>query len=170
LLLLLLWFIVATGCYLPIIMQLSWLTSNCRPHGIFIPCSAMALWTIANLFRLIVARSQAVMGRKVSLKYYTLYQGEGEPAKAAQLSQHVENLFEAPPLFYVVCIILYQLRGGVTPTTISLAWLYVACRMVHTVVHTTTNNVIQRMYAYTASTVTLAVLWGMAVVKLLKQK
>jgi hypothetical protein len=121
------------------IMQLTWLSSNCRPHGIFIPCSAMALWTIANLIRLIVARSQAVMGRKVALKYYTLYQGEGEPAKAAQLSQHVENLFEAPPLFYVVCIILHQLRGGVTPTTISLAWLYVVCRMVH--MHTTTNNV-----------------------------
>lgn len=134
------------------------------------PLHGNGVWTIAQLVRLMVARFQAVMGRKVSLKYYTLYQGEGEPAKAAQLSQHVENLFEAPPLFYVVCLILHQAKGGVTQTTTSLAWLYVLFRMVHTVVHTTGNNVIHRMYAYGASTATLAALWGIAATKLLTMK
>lgn len=41
----------------------------------------------------------------------------------------------------------------------ALAWLYVALRAAHSVVHLSYNNVYHRLAVYAASTVVLLVLW-----------
>jgi hypothetical protein len=138
-----------------------------RPQLIFLPCCGMAFLTVSTLFRLGAARYKAVTSRKVSPKYYRLYNtAGGEPEEVAQLAQHVENLFEAPPLFYLACVVLYLARG-VSTTAAALAWAYFACRVVHTIVHTGSNNVNHRFLAYIASTLALTGLWGLATVAVL---
>jgi hypothetical protein len=134
--------------------------AEARPGYIFLPACGMAFWTFATLLRLILARWNALACRKVSLKYYKLYNQEGEPEEVAQLTQHVENLFEAPPLFYAAITALYVLRA-VDSVSVGAAWMYLLLRIAHTLIHTGTNNVMHRIYAYFGSTVVLVFLWSL---------
>lgn len=139
---------------------MQWITGvDKNPDLAFLPCAGMAFWTVATLARLINARSGAVKSKKVSIKYYRLYDQGGEPEDVAKLSQNVENLFEAPPLFYAAVLVLYLSKGS-TATTNVVAWFYVLLRVAHTQVHVNGNNVMHRMYTYAGSTIALATLWG----------
>jgi hypothetical protein len=55
-------------------------------------------------------------------------------------SDNYRNLFEGPVLFYVAALAAFALKV-VTPAILVLAWLYVACRRAHSLVHCTTNRV-----------------------------
>ncbi len=140
-----------------------------RPQLIFVPCCGMAFLTFSQLLRLVTLRIRATQTRRISPKYYKLYNTEGgEPADIALVSQHVENLFEAPPLFYIAATILYVTRS-VGPASVALAWAYLAFRILHTVIHTGSNNILARMLAYVGSTVALAGLWGLVGVAALQE-
>jgi len=75
------------------------------------------------------------------------------------------NLLELPMLFYVVGILLY-VSGGASYLAIFLAWLYVALRIVHSLIHLTYNHVLHRLAAFTLSNVALVMLWVLAGVHL----
>ena len=138
-----------------------------KPEAMLLPSCAMALWTFGNLVRLGLARSNAVKKREVSLKYYKTYSDpEGEPLKVGLLAQHVENLFEAPPLFHCVSLALYATRLADT-TTVALGWLYFLFRVIHTYIHTGSNKVSHRFYSYIASTIVLTSLWGVLAARIL---
>lgn len=68
------------------------------------------------------------------------------------------NLLEAPVLFYVACIVLF-ITASVTHTATMLAWLYVALRIAHSLIHLSYNNVMHRLAAFGASNLVLALLW-----------
>ena len=62
-------------------------------------------------------------------------------------------------------------RAIVTATVdalaLTLAWLYVAGRVAHSVVHLTYNNVLHRLTAFGASNLALLALWALLVVRLI---
>lgn len=125
---------------------------------------AMVLLTFSTLVRLFRMRSQLVRKGEVDPKYYRVYQGESEPEASAALGRHFANLFEAPVLFYVCC--LAAMIAGVTGTLfLVLAWLYVLTRFIHTFIHTGTNSLWPRIYAYFSSWVVLLGLWGVLIVR-----
>ena len=68
------------------------------------------------------------------------------------------NLLELPSLFYLACLTLYVTRN-VDTSFISLAWLYFALRVAHSLVHLTYNKVYHRLTVYAASNVVLAIIW-----------
>jgi hypothetical protein len=128
----------------------------------------MALWTCGAVLYLGYSRYAAVTRREVPAGYYKTYNLDKgrETEKLVKLGQHVENLFEAPPLFYAACVVLFLIQH-VTWFTVVVAWAYVACRVAHTVVHVGHNNVMHRFQAYLSSHVCLIALWGSAMVQLL---
>ena len=71
---------------------------------------------------------------------------------------NLANLFETPVLFYVAAVfaILFGATGWWTGL---LCWGYVAARIAHTIVHTTSNVVVRRFGIFLASVVLLALLW-----------
>jgi hypothetical protein len=88
-------------------------------------------------------------------------------AKAADMSAMLDNvgaadnyrnLFEAPVLFYVAALTAFALHIA-SPLLVALAWLYVACRVVHSVIHCTSNRVIHRFQAFVASHAVLFAIW-----------
>lgn len=79
------------------------------------------------------------------------------PEFVNQASNNFKNLFEAPVLFYVVCI-LVTLFDHVDTMFVYLAWAYVFLRIIHSLIHCTINNVMARFLAYFTSSV---VLWIM---------
>lgn len=73
-------------------------------------------------------------------------------------SDHFNNLLELPLLFYfaVILIWLLNLTDGFY---LVLAWLFVALRLVHSLIHLTYNRVMHRFIAFCAGALVLTLLW-----------
>lgn len=122
------------------------------------PMAAMVLLSFGVLVLLFRARIRAVRQGLAPVSYFRVYQGAGEPEASAKAARHFVNLFEAPVLFYVACLLAMVL--GVTGTVIlALAWAYVAARLAHAVVHLGANRVRHRLRAYFVSWLVLLAMW-----------
>lgn len=66
------------------------------------------------------------------------------PDEVLKVSNNIANQFEAPVLFFVLCLVLYSLNAA-GPVAISLAWLFVLSRYAHAYVHTGSNYVPMRL-------------------------
>lgn len=73
-------------------------------------------------------------------------------------SDNYENLFEMPVVFYVLCLALY-VTGSVNEFYLIAAWVYVALRFLHSLVHLASNNVTQRFAAFASSALLLVGMW-----------
>jgi hypothetical protein len=87
-----------------------------------------------------------------------VFQSEVEPESTAKPARHLTNLFEAPILFYVVCLAaMLEHVDGIAMQ--ALAWLYVAARVVHSWVHLGGNRLRHRIRAFFFSWLVLLTLW-----------
>jgi len=119
---------------------------------------AMVLLTFVVLTKLFRSRVRAVREGKVSVAYFRIYQGEAEPESTAKPARHFANLFEAPVLFYVVC--LAAMNSHFTGVAMQvLAWVYVAARIIHAYVHLGGNRIRKRITAYFFSWIILLAMW-----------
>ncbi len=80
------------------------------------------------------------------------------PLKAKLLSNSFDNQFQLPVLFFVGALVLLQL-GLVGWADVLLAWLFVALRLTHALIHVTTNRVPRRFVVYTAGLAVLTLFW-----------
>ncbi len=122
------------------------------------PMFAMVILTVSVLARLFLGRVQAVKDGSVDATYFRTYQGEAEPESTLKLSRHFKNLFEAPVLFYIVCLAAMISQQGTVVFQV-LAWLYVVLRVIHMLIHTGGNRIGKRVRAYFASWVVLLLMW-----------
>ena len=74
------------------------------------------------------------------------------PDSINQPSDNFKNLFEAPVIFYVTCLLVI-ITNNVDLMFVSIAWAYVLFRVFHSVIHCTFNNVMARFYAYLISSI-----------------
>lgn len=72
------------------------------------------------------------------------------PLPVVLTSNSLDNQFQFPIVYYVLCLILAQ-SGGVTLLSLTLAWFYVGLRWVHAVVHVTSNVIPLRFGFFLAS-------------------
>jgi hypothetical protein len=68
------------------------------------------------------------------------------------------HLMEQPTVFYAVCLSLQFLGQGADPVNLGLAWGYVGLRVLHSLIHTTSNDVRLRFAMFLASSVALIAL------------
>ena len=80
------------------------------------------------------------------------------PPPVLQVMNAYQNQFELPVLFYVL-VALALISGRATATLIVLSWVFVALRLFHALIHTTTNNVPRRFFVYTAGMAVLILMW-----------
>ncbi len=125
---------------------------------ILAPMFALFALTVVVVFRLAFLRFGAVRRREVDVRFYLAYQGAEEPDELRIASRHVVNLFEAPVLFYVVCLTTY-VTGQTTGLLVGLAWLYVLLRVAHSYVHLMHNVLILRFRVFFLSWLVLIALW-----------
>ena len=128
-------------------------------HAIFYPLIALVVLTFVVA---VLMRRYRDRARREGLdpQYFALNSGAEPPEYLIQVTQHYDNLFEMPVLFYTVITLLY-VTGGVNVATVILAWAYVLGRCIHALIHITSNNLLQRRMAFLASSLVLAILWGM---------
>ena len=118
-----------------------------------------------------------VMGCMLKERVSEMTERRIHPQKVASSSQmsailqntraadNYSNLFEMPMLFYALCLALYA-TAMVAPLFVWGAWLYVALRVWHSVIHLGYNKVMHRLKVFLASTVLLFFLWASFVVLL----
>jgi len=122
------------------------------------PMFAMVLLTATVLVVLFRSRVRAVRENRISAKYFRIYQGEVEPESTAKPARHFSNLFEAPTLFYAACLAA-MVTGETGMAMVTLAWAYVAARVVHAWVHLGSNRLRPRIRAYFAGWLVLLAMW-----------
>ena len=76
------------------------------------------------------------------------------PAQVRWKADNYNHLMEQPPLFYAVAIGL-ALLGDISTLSLSLAWSYVALRVVHSLVQTTFNHIVTRFSVFFVSSLVL---------------
>jgi hypothetical protein len=80
------------------------------------------------------------------------------PDGARFAGENYNHLFEMPVLFYVLCIVATLMTRG-DDITVALAWVYVALRVIHSLIHVTYNKVKHRFAVFSLSGIVLAILF-----------
>jgi len=125
---------------------------------LLLPIFGMVFLTIGIALWMLKLRYKAVLEDGVSAKYFKLNRGAKLPEYLVRVTQHYENLFETPLLFYVAILLLLILELNDTGY-IFLAWGYFLSRLLHAYIHTVTNRLKHRKYAFMLTSVILITLW-----------
>ncbi len=125
---------------------------------IIYPMAALFLLSMIIMSLMLYLRVKAVRARKVSPRYFKLYKGEDIPDHLVLISQNYNNLLELPVLFYVICLAALILNREIEYFII-YAWIYVALRYIHSLIHITYNHILHRLTVFAASCVILISMW-----------
>jgi hypothetical protein len=120
---------------------------------IFIPVMLLMFHTIIIYFLMGYRRYLAVTKKGASADYYKLYVGE-ETEDCRVVARHVINLLEAPVLFYLGAMIAF-VTGLAGTGILTLAWVYVLLRLLHSAIHLSANVVIWRFRVFVLSMMVL---------------
>lgn len=127
------------------------------------PLLAMVVWTLVMWVWLYALRIPAMRAAKIDARKI---KGRETHGALADIPPHVHwpadnftNLFEQPVLFYAICVYSHLVGVG-DDLNIGLAWGYVALRVVHSVIQSTTNFVPARFLVFNLSGIVLAVIVG----------
>ena len=129
--------------------------------AIFFPVFALAAWTFVILLLIPYKRIKAVALKQLVADDFKLGESKNVPPNVSLPNQNYVNLLELPVLFYVVCLVLY-VTNSVDAMAIYLAWGYVGLRLIHSLVHLTSNNVFRRLIVFAMSAFVLMAMWGRA--------
>lgn len=125
--------------------------------AVLAPVFVQVALTFALLFWTAKLRSDALRSGSVHFRDIALEPSK-YPTAAQQASNAFSNQFELPILFYLVSLLsLFTARSSLT--LVVLAWLFVATRIFHALVHVTTNNVPRRFFTYAIGAVILLLMW-----------
>jgi len=125
-----------------------------RDVSILYPVFVLVAWTFAVLFRVAFVR----LGSKLTPSDFKYGESSSVPPEVAIPNRNYMNLLELPVLFYVACILLFA-SGQYAPVSVTVAWLYVALRIVHSLIHLGHNNVMHRLAVFAVSNFVLMGLW-----------
>ena len=129
------------------------------------PAFALFALTAIVVLRLARLRFAAVAGGRVDPRFYKIFRGDGEPEEVAAVARNLNNLFEAPTLFYAGTAIAFA-AGEAGVLLVALGWTYVVLRVLHSVIHLSTNRVLWRFRAFALSWLILLAYWAVLGVQL----
>jgi hypothetical protein len=132
-------------------------------HNITIlsPLFALALWTSLVLVQIPIARFRSAFKHEIAAEDFKYGESSLVPAYVSIPNRNYMNLLELPVLFYVVCLLIY-VTEITSQTMLTVAWSYVALRVLHSAIHLTYNHVIHRLVVFAASNFLLIALWVLA--------
>lgn len=107
------------------------------------PVLAQIFLTLIMFMILGVRKAKAVKSGEVNRQQAAL-NNQVWPQDVVKVSNNIANQFEAPVLFYVLCLVLYSING-VGIVAIVLAWLFALSRFAHAYVHIGSNYVPMRL-------------------------
>jgi hypothetical protein len=119
---------------------------------------ALLVWTGRS--RVAVLRAKEVRIGEVALGQRVW------PQRVQQVSNAYQNQFEVPVLFYVI-VALAILTRQADLLFVALSWAFVASRLAHAFVHTTSNRLQHRFMAFLVGVLILMLMWIIFAVRVL---
>ena len=131
--------------------------------AIFGPVFATVLLTLLVWVYMYIRRISFFKRNKVNPKDLAVPGALGQlsPPEVANPSDNLKNLFEIPVIFYALALYLF-VTSQVDAAYLIAAWIFVAFRVLHSVVHCTVNVVMLRFYLYLISTLAVWFIAGRA--------
>ena len=119
---------------------------------------AMVVLTFAVGLRMLYSRVQEMRQKRLHPQKAATSKTMAANLENVQAADNYRNLFEAPVLFYalVACAVA---AAYVPPWLVIGAWCYFGLRVVHTIIHSTYNDVMHRLAAFAIGFVLLVGLW-----------
>jgi hypothetical protein len=124
--------------------------------SIVLPMLAHIGWVFLLYVWLTIARQRAI--RRGEAQYGAFARGE-EPHEVARITRNLANQFELPVIFYA-SVVLLAATNNVTVVDVVAAWVFVAGRVIHTLVQTLTDNVPLRGQVFLINFIGVVVLVG----------
>lgn len=123
------------------------------------PVLALIIWTLVMMLVMYKRRIPAMnaISKRTQDFIDNPKLGEQIPAKARWAADNYNHLHESPTIFYALMFAIY-LMDAVTPLALTLAWVYVALRVVHSIVQITSNAVMVRFSLFALSCLTLIIM------------
>ena len=112
------------------------------------------------VFRLLYKATQSIKNKKVRLSQFRIYQGEF-PDELLSARQQLENMFQVPILFYLLCVINISLNDY-NQLDIIFAWGFVLFRVIHFFIRLQNQkniNIIPRTISFIISLIFLTLGW-----------
>lgn len=124
---------------------------------ILLPAFVLVALTFALVIWTGIRRVSVIRGGQVRMKDVAL--GERNwPENVAKVGNAYENQLQMPVLFYLlVALALITRRADFA--FVVLSWIFVATRFIHVYLHTGTNYMPHRFYAFLAGVIVLAIMW-----------
>jgi hypothetical protein len=126
-------------------------------QAVLLPLFVQVALTFALMFWTGTARTMSIRRGEVKVRDIALGQA-GWTEQGTKVGNAFRNQFELPVLFYVLVVLAIIVRKA-DLLFVVMAWIFVVTRIVHAAVHTGSNNVPRRFYAYLAGAIVLLVMW-----------
>ncbi len=121
------------------------------------PALAQVFWTFVVLAIMFLRRKKAFDNREVGMTDVAV-STERYPEPARLAAANFSNQFETPVLFFALVLIAIHV-GATGYVMAALAWAFVATRIVHTLIHTGSNDLRQRALVYAVGVACLFLMW-----------
>lgn len=125
------------------------------------PAVALMAWTMIMWLWMYATRIPAMNAAKVDpdglARDPSTTLDELLPASVQWKAHNYNHLHEAPTLFYAVCLVI-AVSGAGNGTSALVAWVYVALRVLHSLVQATVNKVMVRFVLFSLSSIALMAL------------
>ncbi|MDE2090809.1 MAG: MAPEG family protein [Gammaproteobacteria bacterium] len=131
-----------------------------RTESIFMPMVALVTWTFIIMLYMAYKRWSAGFAGRLKRGEFKVGESTDVPVDVRLAGRNFSNLFEMPVLFYVLCLAVYMAHN-VTESLVAMAWMYVALRVMHSLIHVTYNKILHRFSVYALSNFLLLVMWVM---------
>lgn len=121
---------------------------------------ALACWTLVMWAWMYATRLPAMQAAKIdpqSIADQPKALGDLLPPSVSRVAHNYNHLHEQPTVFYAVALALVA-GGFADGLAVTLAWAYVALRVVHSLVQATINITVVRFLVFAASSLVLAAL------------
>ncbi len=125
--------------------------------AILAPVFVQVALTFALLFWTGLSRVGAVRRGEVKIGSIALGQ-QNWPPKITQVANSYNSQFQVPALFYALVVLAIVTRQA-DPLFVIMSWLFVAARLAHAAIHTTSNHVGRRFNAFLAGVLILLAMW-----------
>lgn len=135
--------------------------------NILTPVLALIVWTFVIWVWLYSTRLPAMRAARINPKRIKRKSDlDALPVSVQQVADNYNHLHEQPTVFYALAIYSH-LVGVADGFNVTLAWIYVALRVAHSLVQCTVNFVPVRFLVFSASTLVLMVMAARNVLALL---
>lgn len=129
---------------------------------IVLPVAALVLWTFIVLVLMAKARAQSQREQGRTTQDMALTTDADWGPAALKAANNYKNLFEVPVLFYAVTAFAL-ITQNVDGLMLALAWLFVATRVAHSIIHVTSNIVMWRGPVFMIGLLTVMIMWALLV-------